>query len=304
MSTARPPQTVAQWIRWATREFERAQLVFGHGTDNAADEAAWIMVHVLQIDFVELANHYERAVASEHAARFRGLIEQRIATRKPTAYLLNEAWFAGLRFYVDERVLVPRSLFGEFIAEQFQPWLDPGAVHRALDLCTGSGCMAVALAQAFPDAKIDASDISAEALAVARMNIERHGVTTRVTAIASDLFAKLSGPYDLIVSNPPYVDAATMRELAPEFQQEPALALASGVHGLDHPLRILARAADFLTPTGNLFMEVGNSCGALQARFPSVPFTWLTARTGDESVFLLSAADLKTFQAEFRAACA
>ena len=304
MSAARPPQTVAQWIRWATREFERAQLAFGHGTDNAADEAAWIMVHVLQIDFVHLANHYERAVASEHAARFRRLIEQRIATRKPTAYLLNEAWFAGLRFYVDERVLVPRSHFGEFIAEQFQPWLEPGTVHRALDLCTGSGCMAVALAHAFPEAKIDASDISAGALAVAHRNIERHALAARVTLITSDLFANLTGRYDLIVSNPPYVDAATMCELAPEFAQEPALALASGVQGIDHPLRILARAADFLTPTGNLFMEVGNSCGTLQARFPSIPFTWLTTRTGDESVFWLPASELKNFQAEFRAACA
>jgi ribosomal protein L3 glutamine methyltransferase len=298
-----PPRTIRDHVLSAERRFQAAGLYFGHGTDNARDEAAWLVCAALAIESSQLDAHLEREPTPDERRRITDLVEARIATRKPLAYLLHEAWFAGLRFYVDERVLVPRSLLGEFILERFQPWIDPQRVRLALDLCTGSGCIAVALARAFPEARIDAADISAAALEVARINIAAHGLEDRVRAIHSDLFAGLGTErYDLIATNPPYVDAADMASLPAEFQREPRLALAAGRHGLDVINRILAQAADRLNPGGILVAEVGNSSVALQAAFPAVAFTWLTDSAGDESVFLLSAEDLARQQPLFAAA--
>lgn len=297
-----PPHTIRDHVLSAERRFQAAGLYFGHGTDNARDEAAWLVCAALNIESAYLDAELEREPTPDERQKILDLVEARIATRKPLAYLLHEAWFAGLRFYVDERVLVPRSLLGEFILERFQPWIDPQRVRLALDLCTGSGCIAVALARAFPEARIDAADISEAALAVARINIAAHGLEDRVRAVHSDLFAGLgSEHYDLIVTNPPYVDAADLANLPAEFQREPRRALAAGRHGLDVINRILAQAADRLTPDGILVAEVGNSCTALQAAFPAVAFTWLTDSAGDESVFLLGAEDLARHQPLFAA---
>ncbi|MEK7190734.1 MAG: 50S ribosomal protein L3 N(5)-glutamine methyltransferase [Pseudomonadota bacterium] len=295
-----PPQTLADWIRWAERHLQRARLYFGHGTETALDEAAWLVGHVAGHAPDDLEAHLADVPSATELEKIRALVEARVATRKPLAYLLNEAWFAGLKFYVDARVLVPRSITGEYIRERFVPWLQPGNAQRALDLCTGSGCIAIALAHAFPQARVDATDISDDALAVARINVEQYGLRERVKLIKSDLFERLAGVrYDLIVTNPPYVARANMQSLPAEYRHEPALALAAGEHGLDVIVKILARTADYLTPGGILVAEVGNSHAALAERFPEVPFLWLTSETGDESVFLLTAAQLVQHRARF-----
>ncbi len=297
-----PPQTLADWIRWAERHLKRAKLYYGHGTETALDEAAWLVGHVAGLAPAELEAHLNDAPAPAQLEKIRALVEHRITTRKPLAYLLQEAWFADLKFYVDERVLVPRSLTGEYILERFQPWIAPEKVQHALDLCTGSGCIAVALAHAFPQARVDATDVSDAALAVARLNIEAHGLRERVRLIKSDLFGALdSSRYDLIVTNPPYVSRADMESLPAEYRHEPALGLAAGEHGLDVVVRILAQAAGHLNADGLLVAEVGNSHAALAARFPEVPFLWLTSDSGDESVFLLTAAQLARHRPRFTA---
>lgn len=301
MTRAAPPRTVAHWVYEITERFERAHLTFGHGTDNALDEAAWLVAHALAIPFAALESQRNRRVPDAVARRIDDIAGQRIKHRTPLAYLINEAWFAGHRFYVDERTIVPRSIIGDFIPQKFAPWLQT-PVRRALDLCTGSGCIAIALAHAFPESQVDAVDISGDALAVAAHNIALHGLDSRVQPVQSDLFAELSHRYDLIATNPPYVDAKTMRGLAPEFRREPALALAAGNDGLDLIIDILARAPAHLTAAGLFVAEVGNSCHALQAAFPMVPFTWLHAPSGDESVFALSAATLAQHADTFAAA--
>lgn len=292
------PKTVREAIRWAENELAGAGVYYGHGTDNSLDEAAWLVSGALQIPPAELMKHYGAILIPEARSRLTALVAQRITTRKPTAYLLNEAWFAGLRFYVDERVIVPRSLTGEFIQERFQPWIEPGRVRRILDLCTGSGCMAVACARAFPSAQVDAADISNDALAVARVNVDHYRLTDRVRLVQSDLFSSLAGMrYDVIVTNPPYVSRAEMKTLPREYLCEPALALESGTSGLDAITGILRDAADHLEPDGVLVAEAGNSNVALQKQFPDVPFLWLTTETGDDSVFLLTASQLKEHSA-------
>ena len=297
------PRTVRDFILWAERRFDKAGLYFGHGTDNARDEAVWLVIATLQIPYDELDAHAGRQLDAAEQRAVRELVEARIGTRKPLAYLLHEAWFAGLKFYVDERVIVPRSLIGDFIPEQFHPWIDPARVRRILDLCTGSGCIAIAAALAFPQAQVDGADISPDALAVARINVERHGLSARVQLVQSDLYQGLVGRrYDLILTNPPYVDAADMVTLPNEYRHEPALALASGEHGLNAILHILAQAPAHLEPGGALVAEVGNSHVALTERFPDVPFVWLTSASGDESVFLLSAAELARHAGCFAAA--
>lgn len=302
---AAAPRTVHQFIRWAEQQLDAARLHFGHGTERAHDEAAWLVGSALGLEPAELAAHLRDQVTRAQRDKIHDLIATRVRSRTPAAYLLKEAWFAGRKFYVDERVLIPRSLTGEFILERFAPWLEPRQVRRALDLCTGSGCIAIALAHAFPAARIDATDISADALAVARINVVRHKLARRVRLIASDLFDALKGErYDLIVTNPPYVAAAEMRELPEEYQHEPALALVSGKSGLNAIRRILAAAADHLTPHGVLVAEVGNSAGTLQRRFPRVPFTWLVTAAGDDSVFLLTADQLARHRPAPRAAAA
>lgn len=287
------PRTVRDWILWGENELDVAGVYFGHGTDNALDESAWLVGGALSLVPDQLDAYLDAPLNAAQQGAVRRMFEQRIDTRQPAAYLLNEAWFAGLKFYVDARVIVPRSLTGEFIRERFAPWIEPGRVHRVLDLCTGSGCMAIACAQAFPSASIDAVDISDDALAVARINIERHHVGDRVRLERSDLFAALTGRrYDVIVTNPPYVGGEEMESLPQEYLHEPTLALQSGDDGLDAIERILAVAADYLEPDGILVAEVGNSNVLLQQTFPDVPFLWLETEAGDDSVFVLTTAQL------------
>jgi ribosomal protein L3 glutamine methyltransferase len=295
-----PPRTVADYIGWTERRFAGAGLYFGHGTDNPLDEAAWLVGSALKLTPHELEEHLEDEPTPPQQDTIRALVDSRIRTRQPLAYLLKEAWFAGLKFYVDERVIVPRSLTAEFIAEQFQPWIDPARVRRILDLCTGSGCMAIACAYAFPEASVDAAEISEAALAVARINVGNHGLDKRVRLLGSDLFSALKDErYDLIVTNPPYVAQVEMVTLPREYRHEPVLALTSGAQGLDAVTRILAEAPAHLNPGGILVAEVGNSAERLQEKFPSVPFTWLTTSAGDESVFLLTAELLLRYHTTF-----
>ncbi len=302
-SKSAEPRTVRDYILWAERRFAKAKLYFGHGTDNARDEAVWLVIAALHIPYDGLDAQAGRLLSEAEQKAVRELAGLRVSTRKPLAYLLHEAWFAGLKFYVDERVLVPRSLIGDFIHDRFQPWIDPARVHRILDLCTGSGCIAIAAAYAFPQAQVDGADISADALAVARINVEQHGLGERVRLVQSDLYRGLGGRrYDLILTNPPYVDAADMAALPDEYRHEPGVALASGEQGLDAILHILAHAPAHLEAGGTLIAEVGNSHVALAARFPEVPFVWLTSASGDESVFLLSAGELERHAARFGAA--
>lgn len=282
------PFTVREVIHRVAQQLKRAQVHCGHGTDNPRDEAAWLVGSALKLLPQELESHLQDELSSAQQAAVNTLTELRISTRKPLAYLLKEAWFAGHKFYVDDRVIVPRSITGEYITTQFHPWIESSRVHRILDLCTGSGCIAIALAYAFPTARVDAADISDAALDVARLNIENHGMRHRVQPIQSDLFEGLPGSrYDLIVTNPPYVTRAEMKSLPREYRHEPALALDAGTEGLDAIVRILSVAPAHLNPDGILVAEVGNSAATLQKKFPSVPFTWLTSETGDESVFLL-----------------
>ncbi len=285
--------TIRDLIDRVADDFGRAGLHFGHGTDNAVDEAAWLVGHHAGIEPVDLEDHLDDGVSPDAAKRIGETARARIQSRRPLAYLLHEAWFAGLKFFVDERVIVPRSLTAEFILERFEPWIDPGHVNFILDLCTGGGCMAIACAQVFPQARIDAVDLSPEALEVARINVEQHGLRERVRLVWSDLFERLEGRrYDIIVSNPPYVDAADIAGMPAEFRHEPSLALAAGPQGLQVVRRILSAARQHLTDSGILVVELGNSRTALERAYPDIPFTWLITLDGDESVFLLTAAQL------------
>ena len=281
-------------IALAEQKFSDAGLYYGHGTDNPADEAAYLILRSLGLPFDASAKDLDEPLQPQLEARLLVLIERRVSERIPVAYLINEAWFAGLPFYVDQSVLVPRSPLAELIEERFNPWLHEAGVQRILDIGTGSGCIAIACAHAFPDAMIDANDIDTAVLAIASRNIERYQLSRRVHLYQANVFQGMPpARYDLILSNPPYVSTAEMGKLPAEYQQEPATALSAGMDGLDVVRTILRQAGSYLAEHGVLIVEVGNSQAAVMENFPGIPFTWLEFERGGEGVFLLTAADLK-----------
>jgi ribosomal protein L3 glutamine methyltransferase len=286
--------TVRDYLRYAVSHFNAAGLSFGHGSDNAWDEAVYLTLHALHLPLDRLEPFLDARLLPHEREQLLDLYNRRCQDRLPAAYLTREAWLGEHRFYVDERVIVPRSFIAELLAEQLTPWIaDPWAVESALDLCTGSGCLAILTALAFPNAEVDAVDLSQDALSVAERNVADYQLTDRVRLVHSDAFAGLAGKrYDLIISNPPYVDAESVAALPPEYLHEPEMALGSGDDGLDFTRIILAEAKKHLTDDGLLVVEIGHNRDALEAAYPTLPFTWLDTAAGDEYVFMLRAEDL------------
>ena len=286
--------TVRDYLRYAVSRFNAAQLFFGHGSDNAWDEAVYLTLHSLHLPLDRLEPFLDARLPPHERANLLDIYRRRCEERLPAAYLTNEAWLGEHRFYVDDRVIVPRSFIAELLDEQLTPWIDdPWAIESALDLCTGSGCLAILTALAFPNTEVAAVDLSDAALAVAERNVADYHLTDRVELIQSDAFTKLEGrKFDLIISNPPYVNAKSVAALPPEYLHEPELALGSGDDGLDFTRIILREAKKHLSDNGILIVEIGHNRDDLEAAYPTLPFTWLDTAAGDEFVFLLHAADL------------
>lgn len=295
--------TARELIVAGSRLFETAGLTFAHGTDNPLDEAAVLVLHALGLDFGAPDSALDERLDPGRINLVKQLLDQRIQQRMPAAYLTGESWFAGMPFFVDERVLVPRSPLAELIEARFEPWIDSRKVHRVLDLCTGSGCIGIACAHFFPQAEVTVTDLSPDALQVARINIERHGLSRQVTPLLSDVYSALEGQrFDIVVSNPPYVPLDEMAGLAEEFRHEPELGLVAGQDGLDVVVHILRDAATHLTAHGILVVEVGHTQDLLAGRFPEVPFLWLDFEFGGEGVFLLERDQLVSCRKFFDAA--
>jgi ribosomal protein L3 glutamine methyltransferase len=286
--------TVRDVIRYAVSRFNEAALFFGHGTSSAWDEAAYLVLHTLHLPLDRLDPFLDARLLPEEIDSLLAVVQTRVQTRKPAAYLTQEAWLGEYRFYVDERVIVPRSFIAELLPESLTPWIEyPELVHRALDLCTGSGCLAILIAEHYPDAEVDALDLSKDALAVAARNVADYGLEDRVRLLQSDMFSALADEtYDLIVSNPPYVDAESVANLPDEYRHEPALALGSGEDGLDATRIILQNATRFLAPQGVLLVEIGHNRAILEPQFPEIEFTWMETESGDGFVFLLTREEL------------
>ena len=281
--------TVRDWLRYAVTRFQRAGLFFGHGSAEPYDEAAYLVLHTLALPLDRLEVFLDACITSGERPAILEIIERRTVERIPAAYLTHEAWMGEFRFYVDERVIVPRSYFGVLLEEGLAPWIaDPERIESALDLCTGSGCLAILMAHAFPQAHVTAVDLSADALEVARRNVADYHLQERIELIRSDVFTSLGKRrFDLIISNPPYVTAQAMAEIPTEYRHEPELALAAGEDGLDVVRRILAEARGHLNPGGFLAVEVGHSRDGVESAFPDLPFTWLASRSDEGKVFLL-----------------
>lgn len=282
--------TFRDLLRFSVSRFNEAGLFFGHGSSNAYDEAVYLILHTLHLPPDQMEIFLDARLTNMEVTQVLGIVKRRALEKIPAAYLTQEAWLGDFSFYVDKRVLVPRSFIAELLREQLSPWVsDPSSVHSVLDLCTGSGCLAILLAHAFENATIDATDISDEALEVANKNVEDYDLNPRVHLLQSDLFGALEGRlYDLIISNPPYVNAESMASLPEEYRHEPRNALASGNDGLEATKEILKRAADYLTNEGMLIVEIGHNRAALEESFPQTPFTWLETSAGDGFVFMLT----------------
>ncbi len=286
--------SIRDYIRWGASRFQQAEIFFGHGTNNAIDESAWLVLHSLYLPNQIADGYLDTQLTLQEREAVIAVLRQRVEERLPIPYIIHEAWFCGLPFYVDERVLIPRSPIAELIEAGFSPWIEHDRIHRVLDLCTGSGCIAIATALALPGVEVDASDISADALEVAQLNVEAHDVEGEVILWESDLFQQIPQvEYDVIVTNPPYVDIDEMAARPPEFLHEPELALESGDDGLDATRQILRDAPRYLSDGGILIVEVGASQPQMELAFPELPLNWLEFERGGEGVFLLTKEQLQ-----------
>jgi ribosomal protein L3 glutamine methyltransferase len=293
-----------QKIEVVANRLETANLVYGHGTDNAWDEATWIVIYALGLDLVsEVQNdnfNWQSPIRKSDSGVIDRFVDKRVSSRMPFAYLCNETWFAGNKFYIDERAIIPRSYLSEWIPESFAPWLISEEIHSILDLCTGSGCIALSCALAFPTAKVLASDISAQALEVAEINVHSYGLEKRVKLNRGDCFDGIRGKYDLILCNPPYVSDDRMDRLPQEYRHEPDNAFRAGVDGLDFIVSMLSQVNKFLTNNGTLIVEAGSASEALENRFPDIPFTWMSTAYDETVVFIMNAEELSTYSHLFK----
>jgi len=286
--------TLRDWLRYAVSRFSEAKLAFGHGCTNGYDEAAYLLLHALHLPLDRLEPFLDARLTQAERLQVAQLLDRRIVQRVPAAYLTHEAWLGEFRFYVDERVLIPRSFIAELMPDRIAPYVGPAeTVATALDLCTGSGCLAILAAHAYPIADIDAADVASDALTIAQRNVAEYGLADRINLVRSDLFANLTGKsYDLIIANPPYVTSVAMAELPLEYRHESVLALAGGEDGLDAVRTIIDEAPGYLNPGGTLLVEIGHNRAATELAFPRLPFVWLDAQATSDSVFLIKREDL------------